>query len=241
MIQIIFGVFELANKLFLLCGLIFSVSVFGQEVVVKPSTGDRQPLPIKSMDIKEKRKIIAPIADPESEANIAALSLMDLKGNSVTPEIDRVTVIEYWSKDSHPDNLYWNRMRELEHRFEGSSEIQFISINYDYVRTGASHIEMVNDFLKSNTAPKNLYLDKDDGFRDVFYVPGPVSYLLIDHRKQYTNVGRGDDPETAKLFDKLVENAIEYQRRMKKPRSNQLRAFRAPRFFRPQVQANRLS
>ena len=188
-----------------------SFGAFAQKVKVKPSQDQMEsPYQLEVKDIKEEGKIFEPAAKTESAADFSKLHLMDLEGKNVLPVLDRVTVIEYWTEASHGDNKFWNRMREMEQKYAGNPDVQFISINYDNVLNGKHHRAAVKEFLKKNTAPMNLLLDKDDGFRHFFFVPGPVSYALIDHRKQYTHVGRGDAPETAELFDTLIENAIKY-------------------------------
>ncbi len=205
----------MVDKAFFLCVLILLGTAFAQEIVVTTKDGEKKKIPIKVVKSEETGRVIAPSTSPASEANTDTLNLMDLEGNKVNILLDRVTVIEYWSEENNGENLYWNKMRELEQKHADSSEIQFISINYDYVKTGKHHRESVKKYLNRNSAPKTVYLDMDDGFRDVFHIPGPVAYLLIDHRKQYTNVGRGDDPTTLKLFDSLIENALQYQKRLK--------------------------
>lgn len=191
--------------------LTISLGAFAQKVKVKPSqsqlNSDYQ-LDVKS--VKEEGKIFEPAAQPESAADFAKLNLMDIDGNTVKPALDRVTVIEYWTMDSHRDNMFWNRMREMEQKFAGNPDVQFLSINYDNVLNGKSQRKAVKEFLGNVTPPQNLLIDKDIGFRHFFFVPGPVAYVLIDHRKQYTHVGRGDAPETAEMFDTLIENAIKY-------------------------------
>ena len=190
-----------------------SFMVFAQpDIRVKPKASvDELPFKVQSTDMTTVKKFIEPEFSPESQAKFNELNLMDLTGNDVpTLGYGKVTVIEFWTEKSHPENLYWNRMRDAENVYAGREDIQFISINYDYSRPKKIHLLAMQEFVKKNTPPQTLYLDKDDGFRSFFYVPGPVSYLLIDHRGQYIYGGRADDPGTTVLFDRHIENCLGY-------------------------------
>ncbi len=181
------------------------------KITPRSADGKELPLDFDLQNIEEKERIFVPESAPESEAKLGLIDLVSLDGKDMKPALDRVTIIEYWSMDANKNNLFWNRMRELEQKFAGSDEVQFISINYDIVLNGKHQRAAVKQYLENHSTPSFLLLDRLDGLRDVFQVAGPVSYMLIDHRRQYTNVGRGDDPETLKIFDQHLPNAMKYQ------------------------------
>jgi len=197
--------------------LAFFVSAFwasaqDYSATLRGADGKKLPIDMELKDIQEVGRVFVPEAAAESQANLNAVDLIDLEGNPIKAVVDRVTVIEYWSMDANKDNLYWNKMRELEREFADSDVVQFLSINYDFILTGKHHRKAVKDYVENRDAPAHLLLDRWDGFRDLFLVNGPVTYLLIDHRGQYTNLGRGDHPDTIKLFEQHLPNALEYQK-----------------------------
>ena len=147
---------------------------------------------------------------PESMAPYHKMNLVDMNGKKFVPEGDKVTVIEYWSINSAPDNLFWSRARELEAKYANDSKFQLLSINYDFALSGKSQLAAVADFLKKYTMPKNVFIDADDGLRDVFKINGPICYLLINHKNVYTYTFRGDDPASVKFFEH-VDNAVEFK------------------------------
>jgi len=147
---------------------------------------------------------------PESMAPYHKMNLVDLNGKKFVPESDKVTVIEYWSINSAPDNLFWGRARELERKYANDEKFQLLSINYDFGLSGKNQREAVAKFLEKYTMPKNVLIDADDGLRDIFLVNGPVAYLLINHKNVYTYTFRGDDPASVKFFEH-VDNAVEFK------------------------------
>ncbi len=193
----------------LLCGLL-SAAAFGQIPAAgeKPVNEGDYTVEMSSME-ETNRDLVHTDKSPESVANFSLMNLKDLNGQKVTVEPGKVTVIEYWSIKSAPSNLFWKRARDLEKAQSGNEGFQLISINYDYVRSGRDQINAVKSFLADYTMPHNLFIDADDGMRDIFLMRGPISYLLINHKGIYTYTYRGDDPDSAVFFDH-VNNAIEF-------------------------------
>ena len=215
-IPIFIGGFVLKIKtIHLLLLLIFSSLLVAQKPKATLMDKDGNPIEGVTVEVKEMEEVgrqFVPDVPPEFLADLSKPNLVDQDGNRALLESGRVTIIEYWSRSSVPENLFWNKMRELEHRFDGSDDVQFISINYDYVMNGKHQIAAAQEFLKNWSEPKHLLFDKDDGFRDFFHVNGPVAYLLIDHVKKYRFVGRGDDPKTIEIFEKHLPEAIRFKK-----------------------------
>ena len=207
--------------MYLLAGCFLCVSLFGQSPKIDPKKVkpedlglDPNDFVVEEVKIQETDRALVPYEDASSHADLSKVSLTDLQGVTVNPELKGVTIIEFWSARDNKDNMYWAKARELEQKYAENGAFQLISINHDPVQSGKRHRAAVAEYLKSVTAPKNIYIDRWDGFRDFFRVPGPVSYLLIDHRKQFINVGRGDDPDTIKLFEEHLPNALKYMTMM---------------------------
>ena len=154
------------------------------------------------------RYIIRPYLE-ENAVRTDHIKVFNEKAEMVKIPLDRPIVIEYWTGSGMERNQFWNRMRELEREHEGSELIRVISIFYDTGEEPRAKIELAGKELKNYTKPQNLYYDLLDGVRTDLQPPGPVSYFLVDQRKQMTHVGRGDFPATAQLFD-AIQNAINY-------------------------------
>ena len=200
----------------LICIAFLSVmtSAFAQTVKVKPGSGAPKDSPIdfKLKDMQEKERVFLPTTDAKSQVPFHELYLVDANGKKVELKTGKTMIIEYWSAEVNDQNLYWNKMRELEAKHGGAPDIEFVSVNYDFLRSGKKHREHAQNYLSSRTKPQNLVFDGDDGFRDVFEVRGPIFYMLIDHRGQYTYSGRGDDPEAIKVLTEHFDNAVKYHR-----------------------------
>ena len=200
-----------SNYLFLL--FLFVVPAWAQNLVVpaKPTETNEELPEITLKNIKEKDRVWVPYAKPESQANFQGVYLTDLQGKRIEPLLDRVTIIEYWTEGSNQDNLYWNRVRDLEKQYGGGDELQILSIHYDPVKNGAELREATASLLKKITPPSNVLLDPMLSLREKFLVPGPIAYLLIDHRQQYVNGGRADNPNTTDLFDYYLDQSLRFQ------------------------------
>ena len=147
---------------------------------------------------------------PELDVNFDRVHLSDENSQRVKVDLDRVTLVEYWSADALEANKFWSQTRELERKYEDADKLQIVSINYDTVLSGKDQIEAAKETMQRFSPPKTLFFDFLDSFRDALPVPGPVSYYLIDHRRQMTHFGRGDIAATQKLFD-AIENALIFQ------------------------------
>jgi len=167
---------------------------------------------IEKVESTETDRTVVHTGDPRSRADMTGIRLLNGEGKESLPKLEgKVTVIEYWSRASMPENLYWNRFRELEHQYAGNADIQLLSINYEYSLNGKHQLAAVKDFLQRYTNPSQLLFDVDDGMRDSFLIPGPSAYLLINHLGEYVNVGRGDEPETIKIFD-AIQSVLDFKR-----------------------------
>jgi hypothetical protein len=197
--------------LILLCAC--TSPLFAQKLVIPSNpTETAEGLPeVTVKNVKELDRVWVPYAKPESQANFDGVFLMDLEGNQVVPELGKVTIIEYWTEKSNETNLYWNRVRDLEKQYAGTDQLQVISIHYDPVKSGRELRESMPALLKKLTPPENVYLDPMISLREKFLIPGPIAYLLIDHRNQYVNGGRADNPKTTDLFDYFLDQSLKYQ------------------------------
>lgn len=167
---------------------------------------------IEKVDSTETGRTVVHTGDPKSHADMTGIRLLNGDGKETLPKLEgKVTLIEYWSRASMPENLFWNRFRELEHQYADSADIQLFSINYEFSLNGKYQLAAVKDFLQRYTNPAHLLFDVEDGMRDSFLIPGPSAYLLINHLGEYVNVGRGDEPETIKIFD-AIQDALDFKR-----------------------------
>lgn len=162
-----------------------------------------------SIEEKERFKLLP--AKPEQQVHIQKLSLRDAEGRKIDIPLDKVTLIEYWNEDSMESNQFWGKMREFERKYADSNEIQLLSIYHNPVYGGRELVAYGNQIVKKYELPKNLYFDTLANLPDTMYVPGGVSYLLIDHRRQMTHAGRGGFPACEQVFD-AVDNALRFQR-----------------------------
>ncbi len=168
--------------------------------LVDKETGERVEAEAEIV-VEEGEKFVFYPAKDSAAANFEGLTIVDAKGEKAEIPLGKVTILEYWSPDAMARNQYWNQMRELEREHQGSDAIQFVSIHYDTAVRGEAQIAAASNFLQNYSQPAHLLYDFDDGFRDRFYMPGPVSYYLVDHRGQLVQAGRADSPETQKVFD----------------------------------------
>lgn len=151
---------------------------------------------------------VEPVLDPSTVVSFDKARLADMTGKRVKlPLKGKVTIVEYWSRSANKNNLYWNRMRELEHKFKDRDDIQIISINYDNALGGEPQRKAVTKYFESFSEPKTVYVDLDDGVREMFSLTGPTAYMLFNEHSQYIFTGRADAPETEKLF-KEIDQAI---------------------------------
>ncbi len=189
----------------LLCGVL---PLFAQFKVTVPDKqegdGKTKEIPAEVTSIRVSK--VEPVLDPSTVVSFKDARLTDLKGNQAKIDLkDKVTIVEYWSRKSNQDNLYWNRMRDLEQKYAGNSLVQIISVNYDTALGGAGQRQAVAEYLKSHTAPSKVLLDVDDAIRELFSIPGPLGYMVFNHNQQYIYCGRGDDPTAEALFKKIDE------------------------------------
>lgn len=169
---------------------------------------DKDPRKIEIVD--SKLRLVRPPAD--TIASFEECSLEGLDGKKDTIDLDRVTIVEYWSRKSMEHNLYWNKMRELEREYADSELVQFYSICYDNALPSFILRKELKGYLENISAPKNLLIDKNHGVRDTFQIAGSVAYLLFNPHGQYVGIYRGDAPESRELFEKHLINSIENQR-----------------------------
>ena len=179
-------------------------------ILVDPETGEKMEAEATINVVEDGRYILYPERE-EAKVSFEGVNLCDASGNPVTIPTGTVTVIEYWSTDGMSRNQYWNRLRALEAQYEGGKELNIYSINFDVSLSGKDQIQEASNFLKDFTPPKRLVFDLNDGIRDHFWVPGPVSYYLIDHRGQLTHAARGDSPAGQDLLD-AIDNALLFQK-----------------------------
>ena len=191
---------------------LFAVILFSPGLMAQVVSGDtKNEIPIELEEIKTIRTELVSTGGPAPVVNFSMLRLVNMAGEKVELDPDRITIVEYWSRNSAKQSLYWNRMRELEHQYADSKEVQVISINYDYALGGEHQRLKAGEFLKDWTPPKELYFDTDDAMGEIFGVPGTMGYMLFSHKKEYLFVGRGDDPVAEKMF-KILDSALESQR-----------------------------
>lgn len=189
----------------LLCG---ALPLLAQYKVTEP---DKQEGGVKRTEIPANVKTmrvdkVEPVLDPSTVVSFKDARLTDMKGNQAKIDLkDKVTIVEYWSRKSNQENLYWNRMRDLEHKYANNNVVQIISVNYDTALGGAGQRQAVAEYLKTHTAPKKVLLDVDDAIRELFSIPGPLGYMVFNHREQFIYCGRGDDPTAEELFKKIDE------------------------------------
>ncbi|CAM2008136.1 hypothetical protein [Acanthopleuribacter pedis] len=163
------------------------------------------------LEIKEGERFNLVPEDPNKQVHIQELNLRDANGKKVKINLDRVTLIEYWNEDAMGTNQFWGKMREFEKKYADSDEIQILSIYHNPVYSGRETVAFGNQVVKRFEQPKNLYFDTLAVLPDQMYVPGGVSYLLIDHRRQMTHAGRGGFPACEQVFE-AVDNALKFQR-----------------------------
>lgn len=197
------------RNIFLASVLLATYLAFGQQALPEQDKGETR---TKLEVVNASVTTVEPVLDPKTVVNFDQAHLANLNRKPVTIDLDRVTVVEYWSRNANHSNLYWNRMRELEHKYAGSSEIQIISVNYDIALGGARQIKALGEYLKTHTPPKTLYIDRDDGIRDLFALTGAVAYMLFNHHGQYIYSARADDPSTEALFKKIEDTVNEKKR-----------------------------
>jgi len=179
--------------------------------LIDPDTG--KPLPdsaYKITSVKEIGRRFIPDYDERAAASFDELNVCDANGKKVKLDLNRVTLVEYWTKRANKHNKFWQKARELEKQYAEETGFQLISINHETEFNTPDKITGVLNYLKEQNLekPKNLYFDLNDSFRDEFYVFGPVIYLLIDNRRQLTNAGRGEfDRTQEEVFDQ-IENAL---------------------------------
>lgn len=189
-------------------------------MIVDPETGEKIPVDAEARVIQGDSYI------HYRENNKYALSLdeavfytKDLK--PVKIPLDRVTVIEYWNEEAMKENQFWQRAREAEQHY-GSDVFSLFSVHHNQSLSGREQVESIDDVLADYSMPQNLIFDTMDVMRDKIVIPGPVSYYLIDHRRQVIRAFSGDDPEGWELFDKFLENSIIHQRIDRKQSSVQV-------------------
>ena len=195
----------------LLCLLSVSPYISAQALPSEAATDQKERLlggtEVREVEQRTEAMEVVVQVDPDYLTDFGVTNLVNMAGERVIPTLEKVTVVEYWSRKTAGNSLYWKRMRELEKRFKNSPDVEFISINYDHVYNGQEQRQMANIFVKELGAPATLYFDVDDGVRELFSLPGTMGYMLFDNYKRYLAKGRGDDPETVELFDKM-EKAI---------------------------------
>lgn len=179
--------------------------------LIDPKTGKPiDPSEYEISSVKEIDRRFIPDYDEKAQASFDGLEIFDESGKKVELKLDRVTLIEYWSKTGNLHNKFWKRARELEKKYSEETGFQLLSINHDPSFNTPERIGKISKFLASNgfEKPQKLYFDLNDTFRDKFYVFGPVIYLLIDNRGQLTNGGRGDFARTEEEVFAHIENAL---------------------------------
>lgn len=183
--------------------------------LVNKDTGETRPARADEIEltIQEGDRFNLVPSKPEQQVHIQKLSLRDAQGRKVDILLDKVTLIEYWNEDSMETNQFWGKMREFERKYAGSNEIQILSIYHNPVYGGRELVSYGTQMVKKYESPQNLYFDTLAMLPDNMYVPGGVSYLLIDHRRQLTHAGRGGFPACQQVFD-AVDNALRFQRAM---------------------------
>lgn len=172
--------------------------------LIDEETGERREVDGEIVVEEGERFTFYPAKD-SSAASYENLDIVGSDGKKAEIPLGKVTILEYWSSDTMARNQYWNKMRELEREYQGSEEIQFISIYYDTTLRGEPQIAAAGEFLKNYSQPGLLLYDLDDGFRDKFWMPGPICYYLVDHRGQLVRAGRADSPETQTVFDGIKD------------------------------------
>lgn len=159
--------------------------------------------------LKEGEKYFLPSYNPAAAASFAKVDLVDENKSPVKVNLDKVYLIEYWAEEGLTRNLYWSQMRQMEAKYKDNEDIEFLSINYDTTFDGKEQIQAAQDRLKDFSTPANVLFDLNDSFRDSFPVTGPVTYILVDARKQIIKFGRADNPQTQEVFDN-VRDALLY-------------------------------
>ncbi len=194
----------------LLCGML---PLLAQYKVTEPTSQDGKGREIQGEVTSVRVSKVEPVLEPNSTVSFKDARLVDMKGKAATISLkDKVTVVEYWSRKSNKDNLYWNRMRDLEQKYANTGSIQIISVNYDTALGGDGQRQAVSEYLKTHTAPKKVLLDMDDAIREMFSIPGPLGYMVFNHHEQYVFCGRGDDTTAEELFKK-IDDALASKKR----------------------------
>jgi len=162
------------------------------------------------LSVKEIGRRFTPKYNPKAEATFKELVIYNEKGEKVALPLDRVTLVEYWSKEGNKSNKYWDQIRELEKKHKDSKLFRVLSINHDGAFNTPDKIYKVNKYLnkKNMERPAEMYFDLNDTFRDVYQVTGPAMYLLIDCRQQIVIGGRGDRVKTQKDLLDQIDNYI---------------------------------
>lgn len=163
------------------------------------------------LTIKEGERYTLIPESPEKQVHHEQLELRNSDGEKVAVKLDRVTLIEYWNEDAMGSNQFWSKMRDFERKYADNPQIQILSIYHNPVYSGREAIAYGNQIVKKYELPKNLYFDTMAALPDKMYVPGGVSYMLIDHRRQMTHAGRGGFAACEQVFE-AVENALAFQR-----------------------------
>lgn len=158
--------------------------------------------------LKSGEKFFLPAFNPAATASFDGVSLVDDNLHPVNVDLDKVFLIEYWSEEGLTQNQFWSQMRQLELTHKNSDEIGFLSINYDVSFDGKEQVAMGREALKKFSAPERVLFDIKDSFRDNFPVVGPTNYILIDSRQQIVAFGRGDNPNTQEVFDKVRDSLL---------------------------------
>ncbi len=198
----------------MVCLIGFAVIASAQEtrrVTVVDKDGNKKGELDVQVETEEAGREIVVKVDPKDEVDFSKTYLVNMAGERVNIDLDKVTVVEYWSRTSAKNSLYWNKMRELEAKYKNSPDVQFVSINFDNTYNGKYQRQKADEFLQNYSRPEKLLFDVNGGVSEVFLLTGTSSYMLFDNFKRYLTSGRGDAPETMELFEKM-EKAIEKKR-----------------------------
>jgi len=179
--------------------------------ILDPDT--KKPVPVgdyEVLSVKEIGRRFTPKYNPKAEATFKNLVIYNEMGEKVELPLDRVTLVEYWSKEGNRTNKVWGKIRALEKKHAENPLFRVISINHDGSFNTPDKIYKIQKYLnkKKIEKPATLYFDLNDTFRDEYQVTGPAMYLLIDCRQQIVIGGRGDRDQIQEDLLDQIDNYI---------------------------------
>ncbi|PIE02374.1 MAG: hypothetical protein CSA81_07635 [Acidobacteria bacterium] len=159
--------------------------------------------------VKEVGRRFIPEYKKEREVALKDCMFYDVTGKRVPILLDRVVLLEYWTKNTVKNNLYWEKVRALEEKYKEDPRFKVISIYHDASLFKNDQIPAKINELRQFKMPlsENLLFDIEEILREKVHLEGPSFYILIDHRQQATHGGRGDFETTQTVFDS-IENAL---------------------------------